>query len=390
MRATGWLRRNALELGWLAFAAVDLAFMVAAPGLIRVPFFLLWISLVLVYGFRPWPRARTAVVVVATSAAVVVVVVVDHFQGDELTGKLLAVPLLALMFSAMAWHARRHAVALEATTAVAEVRASLLERQRQFLADASHELRTPVTIARGHLELLQREHPDAPELEVALDELGRMDGILERLLLLARAGQPGFLVLRDIDIESFLADVFLRWSEVASRAWRLDVDLAGKLLADPEALRNALDALLENAVKYTDPGDAIELAAHADGVGGVVIEVSDSGSGIPPEALPRIFDRWARADGARTRERGGAGLGLAIVAAVARAHGGRCSVKRLERGTAFRLHLPVRIAAADAPSPTPAPEGSGPAPGVVTGALGGKDGLGAMVAVPGENDLSGA
>jgi len=89
-----------------------------------------------------------------------------------------------------------------------------------------------------------------------------------------------------------------------------------------------------------------------------VIEVSDSGSGVPPEALPRIFDRWARADGARTRERGGAGLGLAIVAAVARAHGGRCSVRPLPRGTAFRLHLPVRVAPAEAASPTPAAEGN--------------------------------
>jgi len=357
MRATGWLRRNRVEAGWAVFAAADLAFMVAEPGLIRVPFFLLWISLVVVYGFRPWPPRRTLVVVVATSAAVVGVVVIDGFQGDELDGKLMAVPLLALMFAAMAWHARRRAAALEQAEAVAETRASLLERQRQFFADASHELRTPVTIARGHLELLQREQPDAPELEVALDELRRMDGVLERLLFLARAGQPGFLAPRPIDIEAFLGDVFLRWSEVAQRAWRLDVDLAGSLLVDPDALRSALDALLENAVKYTDPGDAVELVAHADGTGGVVIEVSDSGAGVPPAALPRIFDRWARADGARTRERGGAGLGLAIVAAVARAHGGRCSVKPLSRGTAFRLHLPVRAAARYAPGPTPAAEG---------------------------------
>jgi signal transduction histidine kinase len=160
---------------------------------------------------------------------------------------------------------------------------------------------------------------------------------------------------------------------VAPRAWRLDVDLAGRLLADPEALRNALDALLENAVKYTDPGDAVALAAHADGAGGVVIEVSDSGTGVPPEALSRIFDRWARADRARTRERGGAGLGLAIVAAVARAHGGRCSVKPLPRGTVFRLHLPVRVPVANAPSPTPAPEGefagAGPEPALSEGGV---------------------
>ena len=265
------------------------------------------------------------------------------------------IPLVIAIFLGLVWHGRRRQAALSEVQGVAEMRASLLERQERFLHDASHELRTPVTIARGHLELLRREQPDAPELEVALDELGRMERIVDRLLLLAKSEQRGF-AFEEIDLEAFLSDLFIRWSEVAPRAWRLDVDLAGRMLADPEALRNALDALLENAVKYTDPGDAVELAAHADGAGGVVIEVSDSGIGVPPEALPHIFDRWARADGARTRERGGAGLGLAIVAAVARAHGGRCSVRSLPHGTAFRLHLPVRVPG-DVPSPAPADEG---------------------------------
>ena len=274
------------------------------------------------------------------------------------------IPLVIAIFLGLVWHGRRRQAALSEVQGVAEMRASLLERQERFLHDASHELRTPVTIARGHLELLRREQPDAQELEVALDELGRMERIVDRLLLLAKSEQRGF-AFEEIDLEAFLSDLFIRWSEVAPRAWRLDVDLAGRMLADPEALRNALDALLENAVKYTDPGDAVELAAHADGAGGVVIEVSDSGIGVPPEALPHIFDRWARADGARTRERGGAGLGLAIVAAVARAHGGRCSVRSLPHGTAFRLHLPVRVPG-DVPSPAPADEGelAGAEPGL--------------------------
>src|SRR5499427_307262 len=121
--------------------------------------------------------------------------------------------------------------------------------------------------------MLRREQPDAPELEVALDELGRMERIVERLLLLAKSEQQGF-AFQKIDLETFLSDLFIRWSEVAPRTWRLNVDLAGPLLADPEALRAALDALLENAVKYTNTGDSIELAAHADGHGGVVIEVA--------------------------------------------------------------------------------------------------------------------
>jgi signal transduction histidine kinase len=371
MRATAWLRRNPLEAAWAVFAAANWVAMVAWPSWETIPFHFVWISLTFVYGVRVWSTrtmwAVLSVVILATGASILS----DAFNGIQLWGELFEVPLMSAMFLAMVWHAQRRQVALAEVQGVAEMRASLLERQERFLHDASHELRTPVTIARGHLELLRREQPDAPELEVALDELGRMERIVERLLLLAKSEQRGF-VFQEIDLEAFLSDLFIRWSEVAQRAWRLDVDLAGRLVADPEALRNALDALLENAVKYTDPGDAVELAAHADGTGGVVIEVSDSGSGVSPEALPRIFDRWARADGARTREGGGAGLGLAIVAAVARAHGGRCSVKPLPRGTAFRLHLPVR-ATADAPSPTPAAEGeladAGPEPALSEGGV---------------------
>jgi signal transduction histidine kinase len=356
MRATGWLRRNPLEAAWAVFAIANLVAMAAWPAWETIPFHFVWISLTIVYGIRTWSTrnmwAVLSVVIVATGASIST----DAFNGIQLWGELFEVPLMSAMFLAMVWHAQRRQAALAEVQGLAEMRASLLERQERFLHDASHELRTPVTIARGHLELLRRERPETPELEVALDELGRMERIVERLLLLAKSEQQGFAFV-EIDLEAFLSDLFIRWSEVAPRAWRLDVDLEGRLLADPEALRNALDALLENAVKYTDPGDAVELAARADGAGGVVIEVSDSGSGVPPEALPRLFDRWARADGARTRERGGAGLGLAIVAAVARAHGCRCSVKRLPRGTAFRLHLPVRVAADRAPSPTPASEG---------------------------------
>ncbi len=375
MRAIGWLRRNRLEAAWAAFAIANWVAMIAWPSWETIPFHFVWISLTLVYGVRVW-STRTmwvvlSVVIVATGASISS----DAFAGSQLWGELFEVPLMSAMFLAMVWHAQRRQAALAEVQGVAEMRASLLERQERFLHDASHELRTPVTIARGHLELLRREQPEAPELEVALDELGRMERIVERLLLLAKSEQQGF-AFQEIDLEAFLSDLFMRWSEVAPRAWRLDVDLAGRLRADPEALRDALDALLENAVKYTDPGDAVELEAHADGAGGVVIDVSDSGTGVPPEALPRIFDRWTRADGARTRERGGAGLGLAIVAAVARAHGGRCSVRALPRGTAFRLHLPVRVALDKAPSPAPAPEGemagAGPGPalseeGVVLG-----------------------
>jgi two-component system, OmpR family, sensor kinase len=197
-----------------------------------------------------------------------------------------------------------------------------------------------VTIARGHLELMRPRGDDAAELEIALDELGRIDAIIGRLLLLATADQPDFVRTEEIDLEPFLEDVFMRWSEVAQRAWRLGPLATGRLRVDPERLRAGLDALLENAVKYTGERDAIELRARAEGPGHVLVEVEDEGCGVPPEALERIFDRFGRADAARTRAAGGVGLGLAIVDAIAKGHGGRCSVLSTGSGSVFGLHLP--------------------------------------------------
>jgi signal transduction histidine kinase len=342
MRVTSWLRRNAVEVLWGLFAIANWGAMIAWPAWETIPFHFVWISVTIVYGFRVWSPGVTGVILATVIAATGASILSDAFAGVQLWGELFEVPLMSAMFLAMVWHARRRQVALRQVEAIADTRASLLERHERFLHDASHELRTPVTIARGHLELLSRDIPDAPELVVALDELERMERIVDRLLLLAKAEQPDFVVLRDVTIDRFLDDVFMRWSEVAPRVWRLELDVAGVVRVDPEALRSALDALLENAVKYTEPRAAITLRAHAVG-GEIVIEVVDDGTGIPDDAIASIFDRFARADDARTRAHGGVGLGLAIVTAIARAHGGRCTVERRNGNTVFALALPVGV-----------------------------------------------
>jgi signal transduction histidine kinase len=247
---------------------------------------------------------------------------------------------MAAMFLAMVWHARRRQDAVRRLQSEVTERAALLEQQKRFLHDVSHELRTPVTIARGHLEVLQRLNGrPKQEIDVALDELGRIEHILERLLLLAKSKQPDFVVAVEIDVEHFLEDVFLRWSEVVPRGWRLGGFVPGTLRADPEALRIALDALIENAVKYTKPSNSITIGCRAAGRW-LAIEVADEGGGIPPEELGRIFDRFARVDSARSRSQGGAGLGLAIVDAIARAHGGSCTAANSARGAVFTLRFP--------------------------------------------------
>ncbi len=341
MRGTGLLRRSLqpLDLVWVAFALANGAAMVQWETWETIPFHFIWVSLTLLYGFRVWGTRPTLAVLAAVFGGTGALITLDVHHGSQLVGELFEVPLMSAMFLAMVWHARRRQQAMKAIEELADSQASLLQRQERFLHDASHELRTPVTIARGHLEVLRRDGETAPEVEVALDELARIEGIVERLLLLAKADQPDFVVAADVELEHFLEEVFIRWSGVAPRIWRLGPLAAGSLRADADALRIALDSLLENAVKYTDADAAIEIRCAATN-GEVVIEVADEGCGIPEGALERIFDRFARVDAARTRADGGVGLGLAIVDAIAKAHGGRCTVESGTAGATFGLYLP--------------------------------------------------
>ncbi len=333
-------RRLQVELLWAAFAAVNYAAMIAWPSWETIPFHFVWISLTLLYGFRVWDIRPTLIVLGCVMTLTGASIGLDAFHGIQLWGELFEVPLMSAMFLAMVWHARRRVEAQRIAEGRAEEHRALLASQERFIHDASHELRTPVTIARGHLELLRSESGAPPEVDVALDELGRMEAIVARLLVLAVANEPDFVQLADIELEPLLEDVFMRWSDLAPRLWHLGPLACGRLCVDADRLRAALDALLENAVKYSFPGAAIELRARACERGEVLIEVQDDGCGVPPEALSRIFERFARADSARSRAAGGVGLGLAITDAIAKAHGGTCSVSSTGAGSTFSLRLP--------------------------------------------------
>jgi signal transduction histidine kinase len=339
MSVTGWLRTRSVELLWVAFAVANVVAMLLTPDWETIPFHFIWVSLTVLYGFRIWGLRATSLVLALVALTTGAVILIDAFEGSQLWGELFEVPLMSAMFLAMVWHARRRSAALGETQRIAAERAELLDHQERLLHDVSHELRTPVTIARGHLETLQRAGHPLPEVAVAVDELDRITYIVDRLLLLAKAQRPDFVATSSIELAPFLEDVFIRWSEVAARAWRLGDVPEGALRADPHALRIALDALIENAVDHTGEPDAIELAAVRVGEG-VEIRVCDEGTGIPAEAVDRIFDRFARADTARTRRHGGVGLGLAIVDTIARAHGGRCVVSSSTVGSTFSLRLP--------------------------------------------------
>jgi two-component system OmpR family sensor kinase len=346
------LRRHWLEVAWALFAAANTVVIFLLSQWETIPFHFIWVSLTLVYGLRIWSGRTTrnvlaAVTLVTGVALLWSVTRTPHEQPDELA----EVPLMAAMFVAMVWHAQREKAATDEVRRLADREHRLLEREREFVRDASHELRTPITVARGHAELIRTAHPGeqaARDAAVVLDELDRLSRISERLLILAAAEHPGFLHPAPVGVEDLLTNTATRWSATAPRRWEVRVDARGSIPADEERLQIALDALMENAVKFTGEDDRIAITGRADG-DRLLIEISDTGEGIPPEQQTKIFDRFARVDGGRTRGNGGTGLGLAIVRAVVEAHGGSVVVASVPgKGSTFGIHLPgFRSAAAD-------------------------------------------
>ncbi len=337
------LRSLRPEIAWALFATANVEVMFALDHWQTVPFHFIWVSLTILYGFRlwdPWPTALVLLTVVVATGSALVHAAVAHGGGvDELS----EVPLMALMFLAMVWHARRRQVAVDALA-----RAS--EREREFARDASHELRTPITIARGHAELVRAAvtgFDEACDVDVVIDELDRLETITARLLALAAAEHGDALVRRPVDARLLVEQTFDRWRASAPREWRCDARAVGTVHADAGRLTCALDALIENAVAATAAGDAIVLGCRADG-GTLQIEVRDGGRGIALADRDRVFERFARVVPPDADAAEGTGLGLAIVRSIAEAHGGGVSVTSDPgAGSAFVLSLPGFAATSD-------------------------------------------
>jgi heavy metal sensor kinase len=226
---------------------------------------------------------------------------------------------------------------------------SSFRRISQFTADASHELRTPLAVVRTTAEVALRA-PNDDERSLALEqivaEVGRTSHLVENLLQLAKADSGAErLVKAPVDVVALVREATTEIGVLAkTKGIRLASELphgAVNVQGDARALRQLLLILLDNAVKYTPAGGRIELAISTQD-GHASCSVRDTGIGIPAEDLPHIFDRFYRVDRARSREHGGAGLGLAIGRWIAEAHGGAIVVEsELERGSVFRIHLPA-------------------------------------------------
>jgi len=336
------LARRWVEVLWVAFVLVNTAGVVRYADWATVPFHFVWIGLSLLYGWRVWKTAGTTVALVMVIFLTGLALTKDVVDGRQAADELTELPLMAIVFVVMVLYVHRAVAGQEQIRRISEHNLALLQRQRELVQDVSHVLRTPLTIALGHTELLLRGTRDAEttrDLTVVMDELTRLKHVSDRLLALAASEQPDFLQGVETRLDRLATQAASSWSS-SHPAVTLGRLAPVSALVDPTQLRSALDELINNAIRHNPPETPVFLAVSSVD-GEASISVTDRGSGIRREAQSRIFDRFIRLS--TTHEDGSLGLGLALVKAIAEAHGGRVLLHSVPgAGTTFTLRLPAK------------------------------------------------
>jgi signal transduction histidine kinase len=356
------LRRYWLEAAWVAFALGNIAFMFALTAWETVPFHFVWISLSIVYAFRVWPLRVTLPVLAVVCGLTGVALGLDVIGRPQGIDELTEVPLMAAVFLVMVMHALQRQSALNETRLAAQ-------RERDFVRDASHALRTPITIALLHAELIAADQTAAlppgqdgregTDIEIVVDELERLAVIANRILVLENADTDSLRPRGEVDVDRLVEGAARRWAGTSQRQFWTSVSAHGMLSGDEEQLGFALDALVENALHATGVGGQIRITAGRRGKE-IVIAVSDNGKGLTEEDRERVFDRFWRGDPSYR----GSGLGLAMVKAVAEAHGGSVEVESEPgRGARFSIRIPDPVTQpVDHPEVLPPAVAQSPAP----------------------------
>jgi len=348
LRARLWASRWP-EAVWAAFAVGNLTWMILMPSWSMLPYHFTWMSLLLLYGFgfRIWTRTLFWWLLIPVMAATMLLFMDPAIRGLQPYDELIELPFMVALFSALVMHTNRRKEVMAALDEVSRHNLDLLGRQRMFVQNASHQLRTPITVALAHAELLPEPGANATaasDAAIVVDELARLRSLVDQLLQLATAEQQDLVRPVPIRLVPFLDDALRRW-QATPRRW-----LAGRrddatVLADPERLVLALDAVLENAVEFTGDGDRIELSVQRHEREAAIV-VADSGPGIPESQLKSVFDRFSGGSPAGAGAHN-FGLGLSIVRAVAEAHGGRVTAAQGPLGgAAVTLWLPLHDSAA--------------------------------------------
>ncbi|MBV1855806.1 sensor histidine kinase [Catellatospora tritici] len=339
MSDTGSRRTNAvLRLAWLATAIACVAAMLLLPGHETIPFHLIWIGLCLLYGFTVW-RPREMVLVAGATTVVTAVILVRHAAGGYIEwAEVAEVPLSVALTAVIATYLRRRHQAVTELARLAAADRRRAESRDLLVRQVSHELRTPITIARGYTELARQRSSDPTLLAdtaIVLEELDKLATITQRLLTLIQI--DGDYDRRPVDLRAELTRIIDRWKPTAQRRWHLQATAGAAVHASPDRLQAALDCLLDNAVRFTGPGDSVAVTGTV-GEHHWIIEISDSGSGLTAEQAAAL----TAAEPLPRDSRSGTGLGLTTVRTIAAAWGGTLHLRRGEHGgTTVTLRFPV-------------------------------------------------
>jgi two-component system OmpR family sensor kinase len=316
-----------LRLGWIASAIVCVLVMAWQPGHETIPFHLIWIGLCLVYGFTAW-RPLEMILMVSATTVVTGAVMIDHAATGAIEwAEVAEVPLSLALTALIAAYLHRRHVALAELARRAEIDRRRADLRQQLVRQVSHELRTPITVARGYTELVRKRLDDPALTEdtaVVLEELDKLAEITQRLITLFQV--DGEFDREPVPLGDELVRLVRRWMPAAERKWKVH-STAGEVPANRDRLEAALDCLLDNAVKFTRPGDEISVLGRIDREWWS-IEVADAGVGLGH---------------AQNHASPGTGLGLAMVRNVIGAWGGTVLLAaRPQGGTVVTLRIPTQ------------------------------------------------
>lgn len=318
-----------LRLAWVAGACLCAIAMYLLPKQETVPFHLIWLGLFLVFGFTTW-QPREMLIMAVAAATVTGAIEIHHAARGYIDWSQTAeVPASVALAAVIATYLRRRHLALVELARVAEAERRRAEGRQLLVRKASHELRTPITIARGYTELIAKHLTDKQDMKDAamvLEELDKLSEITQRLLTLMQI--DGDFRRRPLPLRAELEHIVRRWIPAADRRWHVQCD-DGDILANRERLEATLDCLLDNAVKFTEPRHLISVTGRVDEIAWV-IEVSDTGRGMSGSQAAAL-----------TETQCGTGLGLATVRTVIGAWGGTMRIRsRSDVGTTVILRLP--------------------------------------------------
>lgn len=342
-----------LFLPWVALASVCCVLMWLFPGDETIPYHLAWIGIAAAYGLETWPRSKAYSAVVALTVVSGVILVeraaTGYIPWDE-TGEI---PMMSLLMGLMVWHVRRRHEAVARLTLIGDRDRRRAAQRERLSRMTSHEMRTPATIAVGYLELLLQQEEDPQrqsDLHVVLEELDRILLGADRLVRMLWIPEQD--ELRVIDVDAILTEVSERWRVLAERDWQVE-STSGRQHGNPARIRSCLDTLVENSVRYTEPGDVVRLVSFVSD-GTLTVGVEDSGSGFD-QGLADLINAASGSEAAKegwtlADPKAQTGLGLGLVREAIATRGGRIHVGCSPEGGARVLMVSPRDSGGQAPT----------------------------------------